>query len=60
MSSPEYFGLVLVLKIDMIDRWENPKYLVFFSIMDSYSAFQSTNPVSSVFSTNKIKKSEFF
>ena len=30
VSNLEYLGLASVLKIDIIDRWKNEKYLVFF------------------------------
>ena len=59
MSSPEYLGLASVLKIDMIDRWENAKYLVFSSFGDRCSRFQMAAPKFSGFSVSRIEKREF-
>ena len=56
MSSPEYLGMASVLKIDMIDRWENPEHSVFSSFYDRCSGFQVADPEFSVLSTSRIQK----
>ena len=54
MSSPEYSGLASVLKIDMIDRWENHEYLVFSLICDRCSGSHMAGPEFSGLSTSRI------
>ena len=56
MSSPKYSGLASVLKIDMIDRWEKSKYLVFSSFGDRCTGFGMATPEFSGLSINKNEK----
>ena len=56
VSSPKYSGSVSVLKINMIDRWENSEYLVFSSFGDRCTGLGMAIPKFSGLSINKDEK----